>query len=515
MTGDRITFKDHFKYLKHDFPAGVVVFLVALPLCLGIAHASGVPPLAGVVSGIVGGIIVALASGSHTAVSGPAAGLIVIVLAAAESLGYAGLLLATFLAGAMQLLFGVLRLGGIAKLFPPAVVRAMLVAIGIILILKQIPHAVGYSGDFEGDLAFMQEDGRNTFTEIPFALGHFHIGALLIALTGIALILLEQKVEWIKKIQWIPGPLLAVAAGLGLNEMFHALAPSLAVGQSLLVQMPVGGVDAIQSELMSPDFSMIGHTGVWTAAITLALIASIETLLCVEALDSIDPRKRVTPPNRELFAQGAGNMIAPLFGGISLTAVIIRGTANVSSGGRTRMSAFIHGWFLLAAVLIAAPLMNRIPLAALAAVLLHVGFKLAHPRIFRDMFKKSASTWVPFVGTIAIILFTDLLTGVLAGFGIAILYIVFDGIRTRILAARESRVRIRLAPTVPFVSRMALRKTFDRVMEGTHVIIDGGDNDAIHQDVREEIEKFVEQAPSKDIRVKLLKMPEPEAVAAH
>lgn len=516
MAKPKVSLKEHFTNLKHDVPAGVVVFLVALPLCLGIAHASGVPPLAGVVSGIVGGIVVALASGSHTAVSGPAAGLIVIVLAAAESLGYAGLLLATFLAGALQLLFGVLRFGGIAKLFPPAVVRAMLVAIGIILILKQIPHAVGFSGDFEGDLAFMQEDGRNTFTEIPFALGHFHIGAVLIALIGIALVLVERKVEWIKKIQWIPGPLLAVVAGVGLNEMFHAWAPSLAVGQSLLVQMPVGGIDAVNRELMSPDFAMIGNTEVWTTAVTLALIASIETLLCVEALDSIDPMRRETPPNRELFAQGAGNMVAPLFGGIPLTAVIIRGTANVSSGGRTRMSSFIHGWFLLAAVLVAAPLMNRIPLAALAAILLHVGFKLAHPVIFRDMFRRSKSHWVPFLATIGIVLFTDLLIGVMAGFGIAILFIVFDAIRARRAArSRRSRVRIRLAPTVPWISKLALRRSLAHVDDGASVVIDARDTDLVHPDVREEIEKFVETAKARSIRVRLLDLPGPDAAASH
>ena len=395
----------------------------------------------------------------------------------------------------------------------------MLVAIGIILILKQIPHAVGYSGDFEGDLAFAQADGRNTFTEIPFALGHFHIGALLIALTGIALILIEQKFEWIKKIQWIPGPLLAVAAGVGLNELFHAVAPSLAVGHSLLVAMPVGGLEAVQQELTSPDWGMIGNTTVWTTAFTLAVIASIETLLCVEALDSIDPLERDTPPNRELFAQGAGNMVAPLFGGIPLTAVIIRGTANVSSGGKTRMSSFIHGWLLLAAVLFVAPVMNMIPLAALAAVLLHVGYKLANPLIFKQMFARSKTHWIPFLATIGIVLFTDLLTGVLSGFVIAALFIIVDGLRTRSVASKTEgeggEVKIRLAPTIPWVSRLALRRTFEQVREGSHVIIDGQDTDAIHKDVRDEIEEFVRTAEERKIRVELFKLPAPEARASH
>jgi MFS superfamily sulfate permease-like transporter len=510
-----VSFADHFRFLKSDLPAGVVVFLVALPLCLGVAHASGVPPLAGVISGLVGGIVVGLLSGSHKAVSGPAAGLIVIVLGAVEALGYPGLLLATFLAGGLQLLLGVARFGGISTLFPASVVRGMLVAIGLILVLKQIPHAVGYSGDFEGDEAFWQADGRNTLTEIPFALGHFHVGAVLISLTGLALILLKERIEWLKNLRWIPGPLLAVAAGMGLNELFHAVAPSLAVGQSLLVQMPVGGVAALQAELAFPDFGMIGRADVWGVAVTLAIIASIETLLSIEALDSLDPDQRVTPTNRELVAQGAGNLVAPLMGGIPLTAVIVRGTANVSSGARTRTSTIFHGLLLLISILALAPLMNRIPLAALAAVLLQVGYKLASPAVFLTMLRRAPAHWVPFLSTVLLILFTDLLTGVVGGFVVAVGFIVFESLRVRRATSKQPEVEVRLAPTVPWLSKLALRQSLARVDEGGVVVIDGSNTDVIHPDVRREIEAFVARAREKRIEVRLRHLPDPNAVAAH
>ncbi len=514
-TAPRLSFTDHFRFLKQDLPAGVVVFLVALPLCLGIAHASGVPPLAGVVSGIVGGLVVALVSGSHTAVSGPAAGLIVIVLGAAETLGYPGLLLATFLSGLLQIVFGLARFGGIASLFPASVVKGMLVAIGVILVLKQIPHAVGYSGDFEGDMTFRQSDGRNTLTEIPFALGHFHVGALLISVTGLALILLEERIAWLKRLRWIPGPLLAVAAGVALNDLFHATVPRLAVGGSLLVQMPVGGVTAMQRELAFPDFARLTDLGVWTAAATLAIIASIETLLSVEALDSLDPQKRQTPANRELVAQGVGNTVAPLLGGIPLTAVIVRGTANVSSGAQTRMSAVVHGVLLLVAVLLLAPLMNRIPLAALAAVLLHVGYRLAKPSVFAAMLRRSPAHWVPFLATVALVLFTDLLTGVLGGFAVAVAFIAYESVRVRRATGKQSEVEVRLTPTVPWVSKLALRRSLAQVDEGGVVIIDGRDTEVLHPDVRREIDAFVERARDKRIEVRLRDLPSPHAVVAH
>lgn len=510
-----LSFKDHFRFLKHDVPAGVVVFLVALPLCLGVAHASGVPPLAGVISGLIGGIVVGMLSGSHTAVSGPAAGLIVIVLGAVEALGYPGLLLATFLAGGLQLLLGIARFGGISTLFPPSVVKGMLVAIGLILILKQIPHGVGYSGDFEGDEAFWQADGRNTLTEIPFALGHFHAGAVLISLTGLALILLEERIAWLKNLRWIPGPLLAVAAGMGLNELFHLVAPSLAVGQSLLVQMPVGGIAAIQEELKFPDFGMVGRPDVWMVAVTLAIIASIETLLSVDALDTLDPQKRVTPNNRELVAQGVGNMVAPLMGGIPITAVIVRGTANVSSGARTRTSTIFHGLLLLVSILLLAPLMNRIPLAALAAVLLHVGYKLAKPAVFVAMLRRSPAHWVPFLSTVLLILFTDLLTGVVGGFVIAVGFIVVETLRVRRSTTKKSEIEVRLTPTVPWLSKLALRQSLSRVDDGGTVVIDGRNTDSIHPDVRREIEAFIERAREKRIEVRLRDLPEANAVAAH
>lgn len=509
-----LTIREHFQHLRRDVPAGLVVFLVALPLCLGIAHASGAPPVAGLITGIVGGLLVALASGSHTGVSGPAAGLIVIVLGAYETLGYGGLLLATVLAGGMQLFFGVARFGGIARLFPGAVVRGMLVAIGLILVLKQIPHGVGYSGDFEGDEAFFQADGRNTFTEIPYAVGHFHIGAVLITMLGLALILLEEKLTWLKKMKWLPGPLLAVLSGVALNELFLAVAPSLAVSGSLLVQMPTGGVEAVTRELSMPDFTMIGQTAVWTAAFTIAVIASIETLLCAEALDTMDPLERKTPSNRELVAQGLGNTVAGFLGGIPMTAVIVRGSANIQAGSRTRMSSFVHGLFLLAAVLVLAPALNRIPLAALAAVLLHVGYKLARPGIFQQMLRRPPSHSVPFVVTVGVIMFTDLLTGVLVGFGASLVFMVYEALRARHqVRAGNGRVQLRLGPTVPWLSKTLLRNSLAGVPDGAVVEIDGSSADTLAPDIREELERFAAGAKERRIEVDMHDLPDPNAAA--
>lgn len=509
-----LTFREHFQHLRRDVPAGLVVFLVALPLCLGIAHASGAPPVAGLITGIVGGLLVALVSGSHTGVSGPAAGLIVIVLTAYETLGYGGLLLATVLAGGMQLIFGVARFGGIARLFPGAVVRGMLVAIGLILVLKQIPHGVGYSGDFEGDEAFLQADGRNTFTEIPYAVGHFHIGAVLITMLGLALILLEEKLTWLKKMKWLPGPLLAVVSGVALNELFLAIAPSLAVSQGLLVQMPTGGVAAVREQLSLPDFAMIGQMAIWTTAFTIAVIASIETLLCAEALDTMDPYERKTPSNRELVAQGLGNTVAGFLGGIPMTAVIVRGSANIQAGSRTRMSSFIHGAFLLAAVLVLAPALNRIPLAALAAVLLHVGYKLARPGIFQEMLRRAPSHSVPFVVTVGVIMFTDLLTGVLVGFGTSIVFMAYEALRARLqVSSDKTHITLRLGPTVPWLSKVLLRSSLERVRDGVVVEIDGTSAETVSPDVRAELDRFAAGAKERSIKVEIHDLPDPNASA--
>ncbi len=489
-----------FGALGQDIPAGVVVFLVALPLCLGIAHASGAPPIAGIVTGVVGGVLVAWLSGSHTSVSGPAAGLIVIVLAAAQDLGYGGLLLATVLAGAMQVAFGALRFGGLARLFPSSVVKGMLVAIGLILVLKQIPHALGWDADFEGDEAFAQLDGRNTFTEIPFALGHMHLGALIISVVGIALVIAEDQIAFLKRQAWLPGPLLAVAAGVGLNALFGAVAPQLAVNGHLLTAIPTGDLAMLRGELATPDFAMIGDPRVWMSAATIAIIASVETLLCVEAVDGLDPYRRKSPLDRELWAQGAGNIVAGFLGGIPMTAVIVRGSANVQAGARTRLSSFAHGAFLLVAVLAIPSVLNLIPLAALASILLFIGYRLARPGIFAAMFRRQSSHWVPFVVTVATILFTDLLIGVTVGFIVAAAFVVVEAV---VLAPRRASnaVRVKLGPVVPYLSKLVLRRSLRDIPEGTVVEIDGSDADVVHDDLRQELEVLRKRAQTRNVEM--------------
>lgn len=483
--------------LGQDLPAGLVVFLVALPLCLGIAHASGVPPLAGIVTGVTGGLVVAWLSGSHTSVSGPAAGLIIIVLTAAQDLGYSGLLLATLIAGALQIGFGAARLGGLARLFPSSVVKGMLVAIGLILVLKQIPHALGYSADFEGDEAFKQVSGENTFTAIPFALGHMHIGAVLLSLAGLALVIAEDKLEVLKRQAWLPGPLIAVAAGLGLNALFGAFAPQLAVSGTLLTEIPTGDFSQLRGELATPNFAMIGDVRIWTTAATIAVIASVETLLCVEAVDGLDPHQRKSPLNRELLAQGVGNVLAGLLGGIPMTAVIVRGSANVHAGSRSRMSSFAHGVLLLLSVLTIPSLLNRIPLAALASILLFIGYRLARPGIFAAMFRRQSSHWVPFVTTVLCILFTDLLTGVVVGFLVASAFVVAESF----LAHRrdDDAVRVKLGPIVPYLSKFVLKRSLSGLRKGTLVEIDGSDADTVHDDLREAIDVLKKHAEERDI----------------
>ena len=481
---------DHVRNLRFDLPAGLVVFLVALPLCLGIAHASGAPPLAGIVTGVVGGMVVAWVSGSQTAVTGPAAGLIVIVLTGVQSLGYRGFLVATVIAGVLQILFGLARLGGISRLFPSSVIRGMLVAIGLILLLQQIPQALGWSSDVE-------------LAAIPGMLSEIHLGAVILTAVGLGLILLAERVEWLKKIRWLPGPLLAVIAGVGLNELFRAVAPGLALTGSSLVQVPVGDLTAA---IHTPDFALITNPMVWTTGVTIALIASIESLLCAEALDGMDPYGRKTPTNRELVAQGTGNLIAGLIGGIPMTSLIVRGSTNIQAGSRTRVSSFVHGVLLLGAIAVLAGALNHVPLAALAAVLLHVGFKLAHPAQIKAMFSRAPAHWVPFGVTVGLVVAIDLLSGVLAGFAVAILAIALEALRVR-RAAPRGTVKVRIGPSVPWLSKLAFRRSLSPVTEGTIVEIDASDADPVHEDLRQEITRFVESARKRQVEVRVSELP--------
>lgn len=499
--------------LKHDLPSSVVVFLVALPLCLGIAVASGMPPLAGLISGIVGGIVVAWISGSALAVSGPAAGLITIVVAALASLGYEGLLLAIVVAGALQIVLGLVRAGVFAYYFPSSVIKGMLAAIGIILIMKQVPHGLGYDADFEGDLALYKAGELGAWHDISFAFEHIHVGALIVTLLGLGMLVAWDRVPALKRLKWLPGPLAVVAMGVALNALFATVNPSWAMTGAHLVALPSGGFGDLLGQLSFPDFSRIGEAAIWQTGFVLAAVASIETLLCIEAVDKLDPYKRETPTNRELVAQGVGNMVAGMLGGLPLTAVIVRGSANVQAGGRTRMAAFVHGLLLLVAVVALPTLMNLIPLAALAAVLLFIGYKLARVEVFRAVFKQDAGQWVPFLVTIAVIVFTDLLTGVGVGLGVAVFYILRANLKTPyFIHHRESHeeadhrqhVLIELSENVSFLNKASVSRVLHELPADSVVTIDGTRSHYIHNDVRELIREFIDTAHTRGVDVELV-----------
>ncbi|MFM9945241.1 MAG: SulP family inorganic anion transporter, partial [Bacteroidia bacterium] len=412
--------KNIFKELKHDIPASIVVFFVAVPLCLGIALASGAPLFAGIIAGIVGGIVVGVTSGSPLGVSGPAAGLAVIVLTSIATLGgsWEAFLMAVVLAGIIQLILGYAKAGFIAYFFPYSVIQGMLTGIGLLIILKQIPHALGWDKDAFGDDEFFQADGQNTFSEISKAFDFVTPGALLIVGISLGILILWDTVltKKHKIFGMINGPLVVVVLGIVMNYFYqnHIVNFSLAADQVVRIPVPKN-LSGFFSQFTLPDFSAIANFEVWKIAIVLAIVASLETLLSVEATDKMDPDKRITPANRELKAQGLGNVISGLIGGLPVTQVIVRSSANINFGGKTKMSAILHGFFLLISALTMASLLNMIPLASLAAILLMVGYKLAKPTLFKQMFKLGWEQFVPFTVTVVAILSTDLLKGITAG----------------------------------------------------------------------------------------------------
>lgn len=507
-----------FSQLKHDAPASLVVFLVALPLCLGIAHASGAPLLSGILAGIIGGIVVAWASGSQLGVTGPAAGLTVIVLHGIESLGsFEAFCLATLLGGLFQIALGLVQAGIVAYYFPSNVIKGLLAAIGAILILKQLPHAFGIDTDFMGDEALEQEDGRNTFTELLYALSHARPGSMIVAGVGLAIVVSMDRFKQLARFRLLPAPLVAVLVGVALNLIFGATVPALAIHAEDMVALPTGGPAALLAGLTLPDFSRIGDAAVWTTALTIAAVASLETLLCVEAIDKLDPYKRVTPTNRELVAQGAGNALSGLVGGLPVTAVIVRGSANIQGGGRTQMSAFLHGVWLLVAVLALPSVLNMIPLASLAAVLLYVGFNLTRPTLWKQMWKLGPDQFIPFAVTVVAILATDLLRGVGIGLAVGVFFILRDNFRSPyFIHHRETEsdggaqpyVHIQLAEQVTFLNKAAVRRVLQEIKSGTTVEIDATGSKHIDRDVLEIIHDFEIEARNKGIEVLTTGLPE-------
>ena len=499
-----------FSQYKYDIPASIVVFLVALPLCLGIALASGAPAFGGIIAGIIGGIVIGSISGSHVSVSGPAAGLTVIVLTSIEKLqGYELFLAAVVLSGLIQITLGILRAGLIGNFFPVSVIKGMLAAIGILLILKQIPHAIGYDMDYVGDVFFNQADGRNTFSEIAYALLDVQSGALLISIISLA-ILIAWDLPFFKKyifFKMIPGSLVVVALGLAMNELVFKGNESLFLSDEHLVNLPVPeNLGNFFQQFIIPDFSRVFSPDTLTVAFTLAIVGSLETLLSLDAADKLDPYRRISPTNQELIAQGLGNSLSGLIGGLPITAVIVRTTANVSSGARTKLSAILHGILLLGSVVFLAEWLNKIPLASLAAVLLVVGFKLAKPSLFRSILAKGYSQFLPFIITILAILFTDLLTGIIIGIVVGLFFVIRTNYHQSIFIARDgNNFLIRLQKDINFLNKAFLRKTFREIPEGSYVIIDGSRSSFIDNDIIETISDFMQSAENKEIKVELKK----------
>ncbi|PWH84067.1 hypothetical protein DIS18_05840 [Algibacter marinivivus] len=506
-----------FKYIKNDLPASIVVFFVALPLCLGIALASGAPLFSGLIAGIIGGIVVGSLSGSNIGVSGPAAGLAAIVLTAIGALGgYQNFLVAVVIGGAIQLLLGFLRAGIIGYYFPSSVIKGMLTGIGIIIILKQIPHFFGMDEDPQGDFAFLQIDGENTLTELLKAInalisGNVSMGATIIAIIAMAILLLWSNVlsNKGKIFQLVQGPLVAVVVGI----IFYVTTKggSLGITDNHLVSVPVPeDFDSFLGQFSFPNFSAITRMDVWITGFTIAIVASLETLLCVEATDKLDPHKNVTPTNRELLAQGTGNIISGFIGGLPITQVIVRSSANIQSGGRTKMSAIIHGFFLLISVILIPKLLNMIPLSVLAAVLFIVGFKLAKPSTFKTMFSLGWKQWVPFIVTILGIVFIDLLWGIGLGLAVGIVVILIKSFQNSHFLHIEGedvddgKIKMTLAEEVTFFNKGAILKELDSLPHDSFLELDVRKTRYLDNDIIEILEDFAFKAKERNIDIRLV-----------
>lgn len=498
-------------FLKGDWKSGIAVFLVALPLCLGIALASGAPLLAGLVAGIVGGTIVSLLSGSELSVSGPAAGLTIIVATAILELGsFPGFLVAVILAGGIQILLGLLKLGKIGGFFPSSVIRGMLVAIGIVIILKQIPHAIGDDLDFIGEFEFDQKDGKNTFSEILASFSTLKAGAVLISLFGLLILFSWAKLgEKFRFLNALPASLIVVLAGVALNESFSIWAPTWFLGDSKdhMVNLPIfASSSEVWNGLVSPDWSFIMNSKVYSIALTLAIVASLESLLSLEATDSLDPLKRISSPDRELLAQGIGNVASGLLGGIPITSVIVRSSTNVYSGGKSRMSGFFHGILLLVAVLALPLYLNKIPLACLASVLLFTGYKLAHPSAFKKVIAEGWKQWVPFLVTVAVVVGVDLLWGIFIGTLVGLIFVVITNYSSVFTVFKDgNEILIKFQKDVTFLHKMSLKEALRKIPNGSEVYIDVSKVHFMDHDITLLIQEFIATAPERGIEADLKK----------
>ncbi|MCL6293607.1 SulP family inorganic anion transporter [Jejuia spongiicola] len=498
-----------FKTIKNDLPASIVVFFVALPLCLGIALASGAPLFSGLIAGIIGGIVVGLLSGSKIGVSGPAAGLAAIVLTAIGTLGgYENFLLAVVIGGIIQILFGALKAGIIGYYFPSSVIKGMLTGIGIIIILKQIPHFFGYDKAF----TLFKVNGETTLTQIFNIFDHIQVGSTIIGFLGLAILLLWDKVlsKKSKIFQIVQGPLVAVAVGI----IFYVITQpytSLNISESHLVNVPIpDDLSTFFAQFSFPNFGAISNPDIWIVAFTIALVASLETLLCVEATDKLDPNKNVTPTNRELFAQGTGNIISGLIGGLPITQVIVRSSANIQSGGKSKLSAIIHGFLLIISVVLIPRLLNMIPLSVLAAILLIVGYKLAKPKLFKKMYQMGWKQWIPFNVTVFGIVFIDLLYGIGLGLAVGIIVILIKSYQNSHFLHIEDKsngkqkLKMTLAEEVTFFNKGAILKELDRLPENSFLELDVRKTRFLDNDIVEILEDFAHKAKTRHIDIKLI-----------
>jgi len=492
--------------LKHDGPAGLVVFLVALPLCLGIALGSGASLFSGVISGIVGGLVVSVLSGSQVSVSGPAAGLAVIVVTAIHDIGsYKGFLVAVVLSGLLQLVFGALKLGVVADYVPNSVIKGMLAGIGLLIVLKQIPHVLGRDLDFMGDARFFEAGGSNTLSNGIRAVTSPVAGALVIFLAGLALYLLwEYLAKKSRVFQLVPGPLAVVALGIGLNQLFGKVAPSVQlVSTDHLVDLPVpGSVGDFFQQFTLPDFSVVGHKSVWIAAVTIAAVGSLETLLSLEAADRLDPFKRISSSKRELLAQGVGNVVSGLIGGLPVTSVVVRTAASVNAGARTWMSAFIHGVLLLASAILIPGILRLTPLASLATILIVVGYKLTKPSLYRSVYSQGWDQFIPFLTTVIGVVFTDLLTGVFVGLVCGLFFVIrtnhHEGIT---VVSNDLNYLFQFTKDASFINKNEFRRKLRELPNDAHVLIDGTRALFIDHDIMEILEDYRQLAPYKNIQI--------------
>jgi MFS superfamily sulfate permease-like transporter len=494
-------------FLEGDWKSGIAVFLVALPLCLGIALASGAPLLSGLIAGIIGGVVVSLLSGSELSVSGPAAGLTIIVANAITSLGsFSGFLVAVILAGIIQIVLGLFKLGKVGSFFPSSVIRGMLVAIGIVIILKQIPHALGDDLDFIGEFEFFQADGENTFSELINSINTLKPGAIIIAALGLIILFswpfISEKVKFLKA---LPASLFVVLMGVAMNQIFKITEPNWFLGNSNehMVNLPIfSSLSEIKSGIISPDFSFLSNPKIYTIAITLAIVASLETLLSLEATESLDPLKRIASADKELIAQGVGNLSSGLLGGIPITSVIVRSSTNIYAGGKTRMSGFFHGILLLVAILAIPFYLNQIPLSCLASILLYTGYKLAHPKEIKKVFKEGWKQWVPFAITIVVVVGVDLLWGIFIGTASGLVFVIFTNYSSVFsVFEKNNEILIKFQKDVTFLHKLALKEALRKIQNGKMVYLDASKVHFMDHDINLLIEEFIITAPNRGIQV--------------